>query len=222
MKKTNLNYLLLDPKEYLKPIGNISQEDLCKEWECRSISQLNHLLNKGKLYKNKYEVVEDENEKRNESFHSQKFEESEKFIWYITDDGRIYSKNKINNKIKWIKVHKNRRNHLVCRVNKRNITLKNLVAKYFLDNYKDGDIIRLKNENEESVHKNNIVIIPRKEFFREMQHNRVCKPVGLFKNDICIKKWASIKDATEYFHYDSKILRSYLSEENNPLGIRFI
>lgn len=216
------DYLLLDPKNSLEVVGSITRKELATEWNC-SENRVRFLLDKNKLYHDKYVVIEDEfNEKDSQEKEElfQAFDESENRIWYVSNQGKVVARIKGTKKKTTLSQRINARGEIEIKANSKYYILKNLVAKYFCKDWEPGSIVFVIDKSK-PVTSDNVWIQDKQSFCRTLQNNRVQKPVGYFEDGKCVKKWDSIKSCAKDLYMDSSTLAKQLKKNKSP-NIRFI
>ena len=216
------DYLLLDPNNFLEEVGTITRKELAYEWNC-SEYKVRFFLDKNRLFKDKYVVVEDDlnitdEEKNEERFEI--FDESENRIWYVSNQGNVVARIKGTKKKTTLSQRINARGEIEIKANSKYYVLKNLVAKYFCKDWEPGSIVFVIDKSK-PVTSDNVWIQDKQSFCRTLQNNRVQKPVGYFENGKCIRKWDSIKSCAKDLYMDSSTLAKQLKKNKSP-NIRFI
>lgn len=216
------DYLLLDPNNFLEEVGTITSKELAYEWNC-SENKVRFFLDKNRLFKDKYVVIE--NDINHTDIKEQKelfemFDESENRIWYVSNQGNVVARIKGTKKKTTLSQRINARGEIEIKANSKYYVLKNLVAKYFCKDWEPGSIVFVIDKSK-PITPENVCVQNKTSFFRELQNNRVQKPVGYFENGKCIRKWDSIKSCAKDLYMDSSTLAKQLKKNKSP-NIRFI
>lgn len=94
-------------------------------------------------------------------WHTFETEDIRKVLYSIREDGLVISTNKRTFEEKIVKPILSN-SVLVVRINRKVYKVKNLVAKYFTDEYKDGMCVLLKDNNPYNCNVNNLIICDKK------------------------------------------------------------
>lgn len=191
-----MNYLLLNKNDITEVCGVVSRKELLKEM---TDGQLRHLVSFGRPYKDKYILVEEEfNEKEKDSFDTVKVGETGRGIYYATSDGKffvIYKKSKKRKDLHpYLKKKKSGKADLVVTLgSSKGVLCKSVIAKAFIREYNDGDVVLLKDENIYNVAVSNLIVVPKAVYSKMTGPMSRSKAVGLFEDGVVVKKWSSAR-----------------------------
>ena len=188
-----------------KASSNIAQKDLD-----------NCLVNGHKfLFRNKYILIEDE-ESLNESkgvFDDIMIGEGIRGIYYANRSGEFFVKS--GKKVTYLnkKVDK-KRNCILVSIKGKKVVAKNMIAKLFIPEYKDGDVVKIKNGDIFNCSVGNLKVIPRKEYARYTYGMVGAKPVGLYQNGVLVKTWKSARKCAEDLFCSHQTIRDACHGKN--------
>lgn len=219
-----MQLMMLDMKNHLEYHGVIDSRKLCEEMHI-NVSQLRVKLQHNKLvYKDRYAIIENEFEDDSNEEVSMLFKESEKkYLYYITNYGRVYSVDKRNGEKKDRPKSINNRGDAAVRANGKTYIVKNLVAKYFVKGWQEGCVVRTKDGNKENLFYKNLEIEAFKDHAKKMQNDRVQIPVKVYKRKKLVGEFKSIKEAAKFVGVDRSHLSKIIKGVNkNHTGYRFV
>lgn len=188
-----MNYLMLDKNDITNVCGVISRKDVLKEI---SNNELVVILNlKGKYFRNKYVLVEEEiEEKRNKQFKYAKVGESKTKYYYVSVDGEAFTIDKRSNKKRILNPYfRKDRNSINIRINNKEYSVRNLVAYNFIEGTNDTDVVYCADGNIHNCAANNLVVVKRVEHLSRIGSYGHAKAVGLYENDVLVKSWTSAR-----------------------------
>lgn len=188
---------MLDKDDITRVCGTITRKEFLEETGF-SQSKASNFIMYGRIYKDKYILVED--------FHKEEVENVSILItetpsmkrYYATKDGKVYVVYK-NGKVKYLsgylKMNRNQSNWCV-KIYDRDYVAKNLIASLFIKEYKQGDVVMLKNDKDpRKVSVDNLIVIDKATYAKMTGPMSRSKKVGLFENGKMIRTFISAREA---------------------------
>ena len=198
-------YYLLDSQELLRPVQIVSMEILKKKLNC-SAKQVKKNIFQNKLIDDRYIVVENE-EESDTGADMRLFEESSRNCWYACNDGNIYVVNKFSHVQTVLPKHIDSKNGLYVYIQKKRRNVKKNIAETFCKTYREGDFIQqIDTSDPWNTAPSNLKIIPRRVYFKQLQSDRVCQPIGQFIQGQCVRSWSSVSSAAKDLFLDRSTL----------------
>lgn len=193
------NYLMLDKDDITNVCGVISSKDARKELGI-TVSQFHTFLYLGKLFRDKYILVEDIEEKEKKELYSRFILETEAGRkYYARSDGVFYVVCK-SGKTKELTGYTGKKRgkliHMV-KLGNKDYVCKNLMASLFLNDYKPGDVVILRNNRYKDVSVENLIVIDKALYAKKTGPMSRSQPVGLFEDGKLIKQWRSARRAAK-------------------------
>lgn len=183
-------YLMLDKDDITKICGVVTQKELLKSM---THSQINTMLINSKPYQGKYILIEDECEKKEETFKDIRICDGKTCTYYASRNGEFFVKY-ANGTIRQIKKFKDPYlDYALVTINKRNYRAKNLIAKYFIKEFKKNDVVIQKNGDIFDCRVENLKVVPRKAHSKRKCGLGRAKKVGLYQNGKLVKTWDSTR-----------------------------
>ena len=190
---------MLDKEDITSVCGVITTKEILKEI---SEQELRNILTLPRHYfREDFILVED--------IETKKFHESETKYYYATSLGEIYSVTKkggVKKGIKGYSKHGERTLHLA---GDREIRAKNLIAKLFIDEYKEGDVVLLKDDGYYNVSVDNLVVIPKGVYAKKTGPLSRSQAVGLFENNKLVRKWSSARKCAKSLFCSYQTIMDY-------------
>jgi hypothetical protein len=141
--------------------------------------------------------------------------ESKKFLIYVSDKGRVYRKEKKTRKLIEYRYRLDNRGNKSVRFLERTHSVKNLVARYFIEEYRAKDIVETISDDPMDCSIYNLKVIPREKFFQSLQQSRVSVPVVIKYPDGRKEYCRSIKECSQKVNYDSSGIAKMLKGKRN-------
>lgn len=147
-----MNYLLLDTKNLLEPVGKKSKKELLKELKLTNVEFSYFLINQ-ELYQGRYALVEEDfDEEFDESFGEENglvcIDHGDRYDWYLSPKGKLYSFNKKSREYTEIRLIVTKNNEVYARFHNQKCSLKDLMAKTFFKNWKSDSKVKLVNPSD--------------------------------------------------------------------------
>lgn len=193
-----ITYLMLDKDDISICHGTITSKEVKKELGIND-NQFRNIVYLGKIYKDKYILVEDfENNNQENAFNDKLFYETKSLKrYYATRDGKFYVIYK-SGKTKYLSGYlkkKRDKDVLTIKAADKEYTAKNLIASLFLEEYKPKDTVLLKNNNPRDVSADNLIVVDKSIYAKMTGAMSRSKKVGLYENGNLIKTYRSARDA---------------------------
>lgn len=193
-----ITYLMLDKDDISICHGTITSKEVKKELGIND-NQFKNMLNQAKVYKDKYILVEDfENKNQEDAFNDKLFYETESLKrYYATRDGKFYVIYK-SGKTKYLSGYlkkKRDKDVLTIKASDKEYTAKNLIASLFIEEYKPKDTVLLKNNNPRDVSADNLIVVDKATYAKMTGAMSRSKKVGLYENGKLIKTYRSAREA---------------------------
>lgn len=190
-------YLMLDKDDITKVCGTITRKEFLEETGF-SQSKASSFIMYGRVFRDKYILVEDYHEEVSENISVLVAETLSMKRYYATQDGKIYVVYK-NGKVKYLsgylKKSRNQNNWCV-KLSDKDYVAKNLIASLFIKEYKPGDVVILKNDrNPRNVNVDNLIVIDKAIYAKMTGPMSRSKKVGLFENGKMIRTFRSAREA---------------------------
>lgn len=197
---------MLDKDDITKVCGTITRKEFLEETGF-SQSKANNFIMYGRIYKNKYILVEDYHEEVSENISVLVAEIPSMKRYYATQDGKIYVVYK-NGKVKYLsgylKMSRNQNNWCV-KISDRDYVAKNLIASLFIKEYKPGDVVMLKNDKDpRKVSVDNLIVVDKIAYAKMTGPMSRSKKVGLFEDDKMIRTFRSAREAGRKMYCSSQ------------------
>ena len=202
-----INYLLLDKDDITNVCGVINSKDLSKEL---TRSQILCCLNNGKLFRDKYILIENESSKiKNETFEDMKFEESKNRYFYVSRNGEFFTIDKKTGKKCFIKKYLHH-GFATIKANNREYRAKNIVAQYFLGT-KKRDNVTQKNNDIFDCSVDNLIVTPLDKYLAKKRIERA-REIGLFENEKLVKSWNCVSECANELHYSKRTINAIINK----------
>jgi hypothetical protein len=217
---------MLDKDDITNVCGTITPKEVCKELGITS-NQFNNFVSMGKVFRDKYILIEDEKPKPKKELYSLMILETDAGRKYFArNDGVIYVVYK-NGKVKILtgtpKDHRGTIS-IVVKLGNKNYQAKNLMAKLFIKEYKDGDVVLLRDRNIRNYAVDNLIVIDKGLYAKRTGAMSRSQPVGLFENGKMIRKWSSARKAAKSLYCSYQMVMNYCNEKvkDKEFDVRWI
>ena len=210
------HYLLLDKDDITNVCGVISRKDAINELVLNE-GQFANFVSLGKTFRDKYILVEDwegDAKRRAEALALKEARRKKKSSkvetklileteygrkYYARSDGVIYvlyRKGTIKVLTGTVKTHRGT-DSIVIKMGTKEFTAKNIMAKLFIEVYKDGDVVLHKDYDIHNYAVDNLIVIDKGLYAKRTGAMSRSKAVGLFENGEMIRKWSSARKASK-------------------------
>ena len=143
------------------------------------------------------------------------FDEGKKYLYYVSDKGRVKYKNKKTEEEKLMKSQVNERKEASIRANNKTRLVKNLVAKHFSPEYaeieRNGNrpYVRTKGKDPRNCALDNLEVYQSAKVTRKVKQRwRKC---ALYENGKKVKEYKSVKEAADDLYYDRSCICKYFN-----------
>lgn len=226
------HYLMLDKDDITNVCGVISRKDAINELDLNE-GQFANFVSLGKIFRDKYILVEDwegDTKRRAEALALKEARKKNKTVkpetkliletehgrkYFARSDGVIYVLyKKGTTKVLTGTVKTHRSNDIVViKMGDTNYVAKNLMAKLFIESYKDGDVVLLKDGDIRNYAVDNLIVIDKGLYAKRTGAMARSKPVGLFENGKLIRKWSSARKAAKSLYCSYQMINDYCNGE---------
>lgn len=211
-------YLLLNEDDITEVCGTISRKEATEELGMTN-GQFHMFISSGKPFRGKYILVEDEKpkvNKNNEVKNRIVCETPYGRRYYVTSDGKFFVAYK-NGGIRYlngyIKKNHGRKEHHV-KLGDKDYTSKNLIASLFLEEYKSGDVVILRDNNPGNVDMNNLIVIDRAVYARMTGPMSRSKQVGLYEDGKLVRTFRSAREAGRKLYCSYQMVNDYCNNRS--------
>lgn len=190
-------YLLLDKDDITKVCGRITAKELKNEMNT-SQSGVYAFVSAGKVFRDKYILVEEETKNESEEMSLLVVETDTGKKYYAMNSGSFYVIYKSGKKKVLEGYMKRRRGDDIwyVKLGNRDYCCKNLVAQLFIREYKSGDTVMLKDDrNPKNVSVENLIVIDKAKYARMTGPMSRSKKVALYEDGKRIRTFRSAREA---------------------------
>lgn len=193
-------YLMLDKDDITNVCGKISTEELINELNM-TYSQLNTFILLNKVFRKRYILVEDTKKSCKRVKDKLIMESNSGKRYYASYNGKFYVVYKSGNK-KYLSgyIKKRRNRSMLCfKMADKEVVAKNAMAKAFIKDYTDQEIVILKDERDiRNVSLDNIEVVRKCSYSRMTGAMSKSQKVGLYENGKIIRTFPSARKAEKY------------------------
>lgn len=192
-----VEYLLLDKDDITKVCGRMTIKELQEEMK-KTRSGVCAFISQGKLFRDRYVLVEDDTRSESEEVSLLVTETETGKRYYAMNSGSFYVIYKSGKKKVLEGYTKRRRGNDIwyVKLGNRDYCCKNLMAHLFIREYKNGDTVILKNDsNPRNVSVDNLIVIDKAKYARMTGPMSRSKKVALYENGKRIRTFKSAREA---------------------------
>lgn len=178
-------------------------------------AQFRNFIYYGKIFRNKYILIEDDETKNDHEEQLFKTvlvcETDYGKRYYATYDGKFFVTYK-NGGTRflsgYIKEHRGKRN-LHVKLGNKDYVAKNLIASLFIDGYKPRDVVLIKSNTISCVGVENLVVIDKAKYSRVTGSMARSEKVGLYENGKLVKTFRSSREAGRKLFCSHQMINNY-------------
>lgn len=223
---------MLDSTHLLEPVFYGTAKQVCKFLKGQVTENKLQLAIKNQTEfvigdKTRCIVVEDfektkREEKAEEIWHM--FKEGEKLVYYVSDQGRVKYKNKATGKESIAKMYVDKQGVAIVRVQKKQVQVKNLVAKHFSREYNEmvktvkRPVVRVKDGNPLNCNVNNLEFFTNRQLKEVPSYWRKC---ALYENGERVKTYNSVREAARDLYYNHSDIAHYFDKKAHYKSLPF-
>ena len=223
-----LNYLLLDKNDITKVCGTMTYNELVNDLGFNRKYQLHKFIFDGKIYKDRYIIIEDEYKRDKRSYKKKLFSTSKHGTKYYANElGEFYSQQegrkmrKLRGSVKEYTGHR----YMTINVGGKEMIAKNVIAELFIDYYDKNKnyTMLIDNSDPRNVCVDNIYVVPNSEKRKEALKKR-SKRVGLYKNNRLVNTFESTRKASKELYIDHSMVSKICNNKvkNKTYDLRWI
>lgn len=202
-----MQYLLLDTNNYLEPCGRYTAAELIKKFQVNE-NKIRNILRYSQKIEDRYIIVEDFQPVKKNDDTVRLVDTNEHISYYVNSKGQVYSISK--GKRRKIKVSEKHPGVVCCYINRKEKTLKHLVAKAFIKDYKDTDVIEHYDNDIFNCSVENLKLVSINEHMKERNEKNKAIPVGLYINNELVQEFASYRHAAASLHIKDVTVMRYV------------
>lgn len=202
-----MNCMLLDSTKYLEPCGVYTTKEIKDKYQLTD-TKLRMMIRYATKIDDRYIIIEDfQADKKNDDT-VRLVETNEHICYYVNIKGEVFSVSK--GKKRKIKVSEKHPGVVCCYINRKEKMLKHLVAKAFIKDYKDTDVIEHYDNDIFNCSVDNLKLVSIIEHMKERNQRNIAIPVGLYINNELIQEFASYKHAAACLHIKDVTVMRYV------------
>lgn len=193
-------YLMLDKDDITNVCGKISTKELIKELNLTH-SQLSTFIILNKIFRNRYILVEDTKKSCKRVKDKLIMQSNSGKKYYASCNGEFYVIYKSGNK-KYVSGYikkRGNRSMLCFKMAGKEVVAKNAIAKAFIKDYTDQEIVILKDERDiRNVSVDNIEIVKKRRYSKMTGAMSKSKQIAMYENGKLIRTFPSARKAEGY------------------------
>lgn len=205
-----ITYLMLDKDDITRVCGTITRKEFLKDTGF-SKSKANIFIMYGRIYKDKYILVEDFQKEKVENVSMLIAETPSMKRYYATKDGKVYVVYK-SGKVKYLTGYM-KDNKWCVKVGDRNYVVKNIIASLFIKEYKSGDVVMLKNDKDpRKVSVDNLIVVDKAAYAKMTGPMSRSKKVGLYENGNLVRTFRFAREAGRKMYCSHQMVSDWLQQ----------